>query len=362
MKIGIVGLPQSGKTTLFSALTGQEVDIEGFVGGKKDAHQAIVKVPDDRLEQLNEIFNPQKKTLATVDYVDLSGLGTSTQKKGGFSDQFLAQIRIVDAILIIVRVFKNAQVIHPLETIDPGRDLSHVQAEFILADLSIVENRMDRLERQMKSKKNDQDIREYELLQRFKEALENEIPLRQLELTFNEELMVRGYQFLTLKPLLIVLNIDEDQITDTEAVTNDLSEWQEPLTRLVPISAQIEMEMQQLSDSEAEIFRDDLGITHSAMDVLIRASYDLLGLISFFTVGEDEVRAWTIRQGTKAPEAAGEIHSDIERGFIRAEVVHYDEFIKRKSLAVCRTDGVLRLEGRDYKVSDGDIINFRFAV
>jgi hypothetical protein len=362
MKIGIVGLPQSGKTTLFSALTGQQVDIEGFVGGKKDAHQAIVKVPDDRLEQLNEIYKPKKKTLATVDYVDLSGLGTSTQKKGAFSDQFLAQIRIVDAILIIVRVFKNAQVIHPLETIDPGRDLDHVQAEFILADLSIIENRMDRLERQMKSKKNEQDMREFELLQRFKDTLENEIPLRQLELSSNEELMVRGYQFLTLKPLLIVPNIDEDQISDTEAVINDLSEWQESQTRLVPISAQIEMEMQQLSESEAEVFRDDLGITHSAMDVLIRASYDLLGLISFFTVGEDEVRAWTVRNGTKAPEAAGEIHSDIERGFIRAEVVHYDEFIKRKSLAVCRTDGVLRLEGREYTVSDGDIINFRFAV
>lgn len=362
MKIGIVGLPQSGKTTLFSALTGQQVELSGYTGSKKEEHQAIIKVPDERLEQLDTIFSPSKKTPATVDYVDLSGLGISTQQKGGFSDQFLAQIRIVDAILIIVRVFQDENVLPPLETIDPFRDLDHVQAEFILADLAIVENRLERLERQMKSKKNDQDVREYALLQRLKKSLEEEIPLRQVQLEANEELLIRGYQFLTLKPLLIVPNIGENQINETDSLLESLCHWQESKIRIVPISAQIEMEMQQLSKEEAEIFRNDLGITHSAMDVLIRTSYDLLGLISFFTVGEDEVRAWTISQGTKAPEAAGEIHSDMERGFIRAEVVFYDDFIQRESLPLCRKDGVLRLEGRDYIVKDGDIINFRFAV
>ncbi len=362
MKIGIVGLPFSGKTTLFNALTGETIATVPSGGGKADAHQSVVKVPDSRLDALDDIFKPKKKTPATVDYIDLAGVNPDQQKSQGFSDQFLGQLRTVDAVLVIVRHFQDDNIPHPLNTIDPHRDTNTIQSEFILSDLSIIENRLERLERQLRAKKDDQDAREQALLKRLQEALENEQPLRQLEIGPDEEKLIRGYQFLTLKPLIIVLNIGEADIGHESEIKDRFSALQDKTTVILPISAQIESEIQQLSEEEAEDFRKDVGITHSARDRLIRTSYELLGLISFFTVGEDEVRAWTIKQNTPAPEAAGVIHSDIERGFIRAEVVHYDDFITRKSLAQCRNDGILRLEGRDYRVSDGDIINFRFAV
>ena len=361
MKIGIVGLGQSGKTTIFNALTGAQVDT-GF-SGKAEAHRAIVNVPDERIEQLNEIFQPKKKTPATIEYIDLAGIGASEQKKSGFSDQFLGQIRLVDAILVLVRAFKDDAIPHPLNSLDPRRDLNNVEAEFIISDLSIIENRMDRLQRQMKSKKIDSDVREHELLERCKAFLEEEKPLRHFEMTPDELMTVRGYQFLTQKPLIVGVNVGESDIADPEKVMapfvgylNDAS------ATALAVSAQIEMEIRQLSEEEAEIFQSDLGITESAIARLIRASYDLMGLISYFTVGDDEVRAWTIQQNTKAPQAAGAIHTDFERGFIRAEIVHYDDFIQRKSLPQCKTDGVMRLEGKEYIVKDGDIINFRFAL
>lgn len=363
MKIGIVGLPLSGKTTLFNALTGAQVDTAAFMGGKQEAHQAVIQVPDERLDKLTEIFNPQKKTPAVVEYIDLAGLNTSEQKKQGFSDQFLGQIRSVDATLVVVRAFGDENIPHPLDSIDPVRDLKMVEGEFILSDLAIIENRLNRLSKQMRVKKQDHDVREYDLLSKFKEFLEEEQLLRQLDLSEEEEHIIRGYQFLTLKPMIVVVNIDEKDIGKEEEIMQRFRAVQEQKdTVVLPISAEIEMEIQQLSEDEAELFRKDLGITHSAMDKLIRTSYELLGLISFFTVGEDEVRAWTIRENTRAPQAAGAVHSDMERGFIRAEVVSYEDFIARGSLAKCRTDGVLRLEGRDYIVKDGDIINFRFAV
>ena len=363
MKIGIVGLPFSGKTTLFNALTGAHVDTTSYSGGKDEAHQSTIKVPDERVEKLTEIFQPKKKIPATIDYIDLGGLSTSEQKKQGFSDNFLGQIRTVDAILVVVRAYEDDNVPHPLNTIDPVRDLAYIESEFILSDLAIIENRMQRLQRTLRAQKNDQDVREYNLLEKFKDQLENEQPLRCMSMTADEELIVRGYQFLTLKPHIIVANISEQDISEEQKIISQFSEKAKfPKTSTVCISSQIEMEIQQLSEEEAEIFRSDLGLTDSAMSRLIRASYDLLGLLSFFTVGSDEVRAWTITHNTKAPQAAGEIHSDIERGFIRAEVVHYDDFIQRGTLNQCKTDGVLRLEGKEYIVKDGDIISFRFAV
>ncbi|MBN1479112.1 redox-regulated ATPase YchF [candidate division KSB1 bacterium] len=362
MKIGIVGLAQSGKTTLFNALTGSQVDTTAF-SGKVEAHRAIVHVPDDRLELLNDIFQPKKKVPAIVEYIDLGGLSTSEQKKSGFSDQFLGAIRLVDAILVVVRTFKNETIPHPANSLDSLRDFKNIEAEFVIADLSIVENRMDRLQRQMKSKKLDADVRELVFLEKCQTFLEDEKPLRLLDMSDEEELIVRGYQFLTQKPLIVVVNIDEDDIQNELEV---LKPFQKVISgqnaTMLCIAAQIEMEIQQLSENEANMFLQELGISESAMGRLIRASYDLLGLLSFFTVGSDEVRAWTIKRGIKAPQAAGAIHTDFERGFIRAEVVHYEDFISRKSLPRCKTDGVLRLEGKDYIVKDGDIINFRFAV
>ena len=361
MKIGIVGLSLSGKTTLFNALTGAQADTLAF-SGKADAHRAVVSVPDVRLEVLNELYQPKKKTPATIEYIDLAGLSAIEQKKSGFSDQFLAQIRTVDAVLVLLRRFADDSVPHPLNTIDPVRDLDEIEAEFIISDLSIVENRMARLLKQMKSKKTDQDAREYELLERCKAMLEEEKPLRLMAMNPEEQMLVRGYQFLTQKPLIICVNIGEDDIRNEQTVLAPFEARRTSGTALLAVSAKIEMEIRQLSEEEAELFRNDLGITESATDRLIRTSYDLVGLISFFTVGSDEVRAWTVRRHTPAPLAAGAIHTDIERGFIRAEVVHYDDYITRKSMAACRTDGVLRLEGKEYIVKDGDIINFRFAV
>ncbi len=363
MKIGIVGLPLSGKTTLFNALTGASVDT-GFSGGKEEAHHATVKVPDERLDRLNDIYQLEKKVPAVIEYIDLAGLtATEHEKKSGFSDQFLGHIRTADAILVLLRQFKNESVPHPLNSIDPVRDLASIEAEFILSDLNIIENRMTRLQKEMKAKKNITDVREYEFLQKLQAFLEQEKPLRELDISDEEERIVRGYQFLTQKPLIICINIGEEDLVNKEQIASSLQNYAEnENSTVVAISAQLEMEIQQLSEEDARVFREDIGIEHSAMDTLIRVSYDLLGLISFFTVGKDQVRAWTIPVGTKAPQAAGAIHTDFERGFIRAEVVHYDDFMRRKNMQQCKADGVLRLEGKDYVVKDGDIINFRFAV
>ncbi|MDZ7721497.1 MAG: redox-regulated ATPase YchF [candidate division KSB1 bacterium] len=362
MKIGIVGLGQSGKTTLFNALTGSAAQT-GFASGKAEANKANVQVPDERVETLTEIYQPEKKVPAVIEYIDLAGLTASEQKKGGLTDEFLGNLRTVDAVLILTRAFHNDSVPHPLNSIDPKRDFDLIQSDLLLSDLNVIENRMQRLEKQIKAKKTAEDQREYDLLQSFSEALENETPLRDLEISREQEMMIRGYQFLTLKPLIVALNIGEEEIPDSETIPEAFEElFKAEQSTVVLISAQIEMEIQQLSDEEAEAFRRDIGITHSAMQRLIRLSYEFLGLISFFTVGSDEVRAWTIPLNTAAPQAAGAIHTDFERGFIRAEVVSYDEFIQRKSLQKCKTDGVLRLEGKDYIVKDGDIISFRFAV
>lgn len=362
MKIGIVGLPFSGKTTLFNALTGLAPDAAAG-GGKREAQHAIVKVPDERLDRLDAIFEPKKKTPATIEYIDLSGISADEQKKGGFSDQFLGQLRTVDAVLVIATAFHNENVPHPLNRIDPGADFSLIQEEFLLSDLGIIENRLQRLEKEMRVRKTDLHVKELNILERCKNAIDELQPLRTLTFAADEEILIRGYQFLSLKPHILVPNIDEKEISRSDAIAGELAAWNSlPRTAVLPISAQIEMEIAQLSEEEAEIFRQDAGIQQPAMNRLLRTSYQLLGLLSFFTVGEDEVRAWTIHTHTLAPQAAGEIHSDIERGFIRAEVVHYDDFVARGTMAKCRAEAVLRLEGKEYVVKDGDIINFRFAV
>ena len=335
----------------------------GFSSGKVETNKANVRVPDERVDTLTEIFQPEKKVPAVIEYVDLAGLTASEQKKGGLTDEFLGNLRTVDAILILTRAFQSDNVPHPLNSIDPKRDFDMIQSDLLLSDLNVIENRMQRLEKQIKAKKTMEDQREYELLQSFRETLENETPLRDLDISKEQEMMIRGYQFLTLKPLIVALNIGEADIPNADTIPKPFEDiYNAEKSTVVLISAQIEMEIQQLSDEEADAFRDDLGITHSAMQRLIRVSYELLGLVSFFTVGSDEVRAWTIPLNTAAPQAAGAIHTDFERGFIRAEVVSYDDFIPRKSLQACKTDGVMRLEGKDYIVKDGDIINFRFAV
>ncbi len=360
MKICLVGEPLSGKTTLFSALTGLSPEDAAAKGPEP---VAVVKVPDDRVERLAEIFKPKKKTPATIEFTELAGIAAGDGRKTGFSEQFLGKLRTAEALLLVVRSFRDPAVPHPRETVDPVRDLRDVETELLLSDLAVIEKRFERLEKEIAARKNERDVRELAVLKTCRASLEEERPLRLQEFRPDEELLIRGYRFLTQKPLIVAVNLDENDIRRESEALAPFRAWvEQPHTAVIALSAKIEMELRQLPEDELRAFLADYGIARPARDKLIAETYRLMGLISFFTVGPDEVKAWTIRDGTKAVSAAGEIHSDIERGFIRAEVVPFDDFIAVGSIPECRTRGTLRLEGKDYPVRDGDIINFRFAV
>lgn len=360
MKICIVGLPQSGKSSLFSALTGASTEAAAVKGVDPIA---VVKVPDPRLEKLASIFEPKKKTAAAIEFVELQGIQAGEPKQSSFSEQFLGKLRTADALLAVLRSFRDPAVAHTLDSIDPRRDLDVLETEFLLSDLAIVEGRIDRLRKQVAAKKSDRDVRELAVLEKCLASLEAETPLRQIDFTEDEAALLRGFRFLTLKPLIAVVNLDEDEIRGETGALAPFAGWAaRPKAAAVGLSARIESEIRQLADQDAAGFRSDFGIETSALDRLIATAYRMMGLISFFTVGSDEVKAWTVNDGTVATRAAGVIHSDIERGFIRAEVVSYEHFVVRGDIAGCRTDGTLRLEGKAYPVRDGDIINFRFAV
>ncbi len=357
MKIGLIGLKQSGKTTIFNALTGQEAET-GFGANKLQVNMGNVKVPDTRLDVLTDIFNPKRKVNATVEYVDVAGV----EGEGSIDPALVNQIKVTDALLVVVRAFNDEGVFHPFNSVDPMRDLQNLMEEFIISDQVIVENRIKRIEKQVKVSKNPQEKKEFETLLKIREALENLTPLREVEFDHLELKQIRGFQFLTLKPILVVFNTDEGD--DGRKFLDEFEKeyGRNQSVKAVAISGKIEEEISRLEDEDKEMFMEEYGIKTLARDLIIKESYSLLGLISFFTVGEDECRAWTIKEGTNAQKAAGAIHSDIERGFIRAEVVHYDDFVQEKSLAKCKEKGLLRLEGKDYIVKDGDIINFRFNV
>ena len=360
MKICIVGLPQSGKSSLFFALTGASTESALAKGADP---LAVVKVPDPRLEKLAAIFEPKKKTAAAIEFVELQSLSAGDPKLASFSEQFLGKLRTADALLAVVRSFRDPAVAHPLKTIDPRRDLAAIETEFLLSDLAIVETRIDRLRKQIASKKSDRDVRELAALEKCQAQLESERPLRALEISEDEETLLRGFRFLTRKPIIAAVNLDEEEIRREAEILSAFADWANgPRTAAVGLSARLESEIRQLPDKDAPQFRADFGIESAALDRLIATAYRMMGLISFFTVGSDEVKAWTVSDGTVATRAAGVIHSDIERGFIRAEVVSYEHFVAQGDIAACRTEGTLRLEGKTYPVRDGDIINFRFAV
>lgn len=357
LRIGIIGLPASGKTSLFQALTGVEAEIGS--GGKRTVHIGQAKVADLRLDELHRIFGPPRKVNAVVEYVDVAGITAGEARKAGFEGQFLGDIRSCDALLLVLRDFQTPG----FPPADPRRDFRFVQEEFLLSDQMILEKREQRVAKELQKNPRPELKSEAMLLQRCLADLEKAVPLRELELTPAEDEILRPYQLLTRKPQLVVLNIAEERISAMrEATAGYLREWSKPGIEIAAACASLEKEIAQLDDRSAAQFMQDLGIQSSVLDRLIRASYQLLGLISFFTVGKDECRAWTIRRGTTAQEAAGVVHSDMERGFIRAEVVSYADFIPRGNFAACRTDGVLRVEGKHYIVKDGDIIEFRFAV
>lgn len=362
MKAGIVGLPLCGKTTLFNVLTGRHVQTGGY-SGSTGPNIGIVKVPDERIDRLSEIFQPKKTTYASVEYVDVAGLSQGNVRGGGADSQLLTHVRNVDLIIHVVRTFTNERVPLPEDGLDPLRDIETLNLELMLADLGIVEKRIEKLQADIKKKGQKEKEQELHLMERLKECLEQEQPLRHIDFSEDEQRLLRGYQFLTAKPMLVVLNIGEDELQQPEAYKSVVEENATQGIPTVLLSAEIESEITQLEEQEdIEAFMQDMGIAELGLSRLIRISYKLLGLISFFTVGTDEVRAWTITHGTKAVQAAGVIHSDLERGFIRAEIISYDDFLEQGTLATAKQHGVVRVEGKEYVVQDGDIMNVRFNV
>jgi GTP-binding protein YchF len=356
VQLGITGFPKAGKTTLFNLLTSSEVATDKFVKST-EAHLGIAHVPDRRLEALRKLYKPKKFTPATIQYLDIPGV----EKGHGAADLNLAKLKEVDGLVYVVRAFEDPELLHPEGSVDPARDVASFDLELIFADLELVERRLERLGQSKKHVLTDQESREETLLRNvIRPALEMEKPLRSLELGNDDEKRLRGFQLLSAKPLLLVANVAEDSLATTSADSLGLELG--PATGGVFMSLPIEAEITHLPEEEQEEFLTELGFDQPSLDRAIQASYRLLGRISFFTVGEDEVRAWTIRRGAPARSAARAIHSDLERGFIRAEVVLWEDLVRMGSLAACRDGGTLRLEGKEYIVQDGEIVHVRFNV
>lgn len=358
MQIGIVGLPLSGKTTLFQTLTKTHIDFSSLT--KSESHQAVIKVPDERLDKLNEILKKKRKVYATIEIVDVVGLQKGETGTAQFSSNFLAKVKNNDALVLVVRLFENEFAPHPMGSIDMMRDIDTIETEFFISDLSIIENRIDKVKKQIQKTQDEQLIRELPLLEKCLDYLNKGISLRDAELAKVELKILRAYQLLTIKPILIALNLDENMINKEEELFNILVKKKiSRNTRAIAFFGKIEMELSELSEDEAKVFMKEYGIKESALNKIIKESYDLLGLQSFFTIGDEEVRAWTIKKGMNAQEAAGEVHTDFYHRFIRAEVVHYNDFIKYGSFAKAKEHGAWRLEGKDYIVQDGDILLIR---
>ncbi|MFC1899168.1 redox-regulated ATPase YchF [Chloroflexota bacterium] len=361
VEIGIIGLAQSGKTTVFNALTGGKVSAVGAA-----ANVAVVKVPDNRLNVLADMFHPRKVVPAEVTYHDIGATVKVSLKEKGISGQLLAQLSTADALFDVARAFVDDSVPHIEGSVDVGRDIATMDLEVIFSDLAIIERRLQRITASLKGAKHTERqtlSQEEAMLAKFKAKLEDNVSLREFQFTAGEARAVNNYQFLSAKPLMILLNIGENQLPHVASLEEEMnSQYSRPQCSVIALCGKLEMELAQLDDEAAVGFRTDFGITESGLARAIKRSYDLLGLISFFTVGEDEVRAWSIKNGLSAPTAASKIHSDIERGFIRAEVTTYDDLVECGSIAETRKKGLLRLEGKDYIVRDGDVINFLFNV
>jgi GTP-binding protein YchF len=356
MRLGIIGLPQAGKTTIFNALTRGDQPTS-MSGGRFDVHTAVVDVPDPRVDILSERFKPQKTIYAKVTYADIAGLEGSASKSG-ISGQLLNQLTQMDGFVQVVRCFEDPNIPHPAGSVAPNRDIAAMESELLINDLIAVERKLERLsDERRKGGGRDKSVieREITLFQKLNVALNEESPLRDLELSSEEEKALSGYGFLTLKPMLVLLNRADGQDAPKIAYAHQHS-------AVTDLQGKLEMEIAQLPVEDAELFMAEYGIEELGLQRVIRLSYDLLGLQSFFTVGEDEVRAWTVRRGASAHEAAGVIHTDLQKGFIRAEVIGYAELVDLGGLSEARTKGKLRLEGKDYSVQDGEIMHIRFNI
>lgn len=366
MKLGIVGLPNVGKSTLFNSLTKAGAQAANFPFCTIDPNVGIVPVPDERIEQLGELYHTKKVTHAAIEFVDIAGLVKGASKGEGLGNQFLANIREVDAIVHVVRCFEDTNVIHVEGSVDPARDIETINLELIFSDIEILERRIAKVGKQAKMDKT--YAKEVAMLEQLKAHLDEGKVARTFEVPEDEDLQAAfaSYNLLTAKKTIYAANVAEDDLADDGASNQYVAAVRE-LAReegngVFVISAKLEEELSELSEEEKKEFLADLGVESSGLDKLIAASYELLGLISFLTAGEDECRAWTIKKGTKAPQAAGKIHTDFERGFIKAEVVNYKDLLELGSLAAAKEKGIVGLEGKDYVVKDGDVILFRFNV
>ena len=363
MKLGIVGLPNVGKSTMFNSITKAGAECANYPFCTIEPNVGVVPVPDERLDKLTEMYKPQKTTHAVVEFVDIAGLVKGASKGEGLGNKFLSHIRETDAIVEVVRCFDDSNVVHVDGSVDPIRDIETINLELIFADIETVNKRLDKARKNLKADKKYQQ--EIDLLERIKENLENGISARALEFNEEEQALVKDMFLLTTKPILYISNISEEQIENAEndEMVLKVKEYaSKENAEVIPLCVKIEEELSGLEEDDKREMLEALGLEESGLDKVIKKSYDLLGLMSFLTAGEPEVRAWTIIKGTKAPQAAGKIHSDIERGFIKAEIVSYDDLIKEGSMVAAKEKGLIRSEGKEYIMQDGDIVLFKFNV
>ena len=363
MKIGIVGLPNVGKSTMFNSITNAGAECANYPFCTIEPNVGVVPVPDERLDVLTKMYNPQKTTHAVIEFVDIAGLVKGASRGEGLGNKFLSHIREVDSIVEVVRCFENPNVIHVDGSINPTRDIETINLELIFADIETIDKRLDRARKQLKADKKAQ--LEIDVLEKIKNVLESGKSARTIELNDEEKELIKDVYLLTSKPILYIANVSENQLSTSEndKYVNEVREYAKTENAsVIPLCVKIEEELSSLDSEDKKEMLEALGLAESGLDKVIKASYDLLGLMSFLTAGEPEVRAWTIKKGTKAPDAAGKIHSDIQRGFIKAEVVSYDDLVREGSMNAVREKGLLRMEGKEYVMQDGDIVLFRFNV